>query len=228
MLIQWKLSRADTFGTRKGVRNWTHSIGMALFTDSEFRATFLSSVNNIIRRFYQYFNCLNNYWTRLSKIWWFVSGEQIIIDLRENTAIIGFDNCSIIRSPSLFFNKYLPFSRKSNRKKEKSAVLFAYEQKIICSQTQLNDIAHEQTIICRQLSAGHLVGSRPMKRKNNLREMIIAVITNLRISPANMAIVALEGHEVRILHTDSWRCCVGVTRYFNTDFEFENFRLLLL
>lgn len=34
-------------------------------------------------------------------------------------------------------------------------MLFAYEQKIICSQTQLNDIAHEQTIICRQLFALH-------------------------------------------------------------------------
>ena len=90
-------------------------------------------------------------------------------------------------------------------------MLFAYEQKIICSQTQLNDIAHEQTIICRQLSAGHVVGSRPMKRKKNLHEM---------------AIVALEGHKVRILHIDSWRRCVGVTRYFNTDFEFENFRVL--
>ena len=107
-------------------------------------------------------------------------------------------------------------------------MLFAYEQKIICSQTQLNDIAPEQTIICRQLSAGHVVSSRPMKRKKNLHEMIIAVITNLRISPANMAIVAWEGHEVRILHTDSWGRCVGVTRYFNTDFDFENFRLLLL
>ena len=40
MLIQWNLSRADTLGTRKGVRNWTHSIGMVLFTDSELRTTF--------------------------------------------------------------------------------------------------------------------------------------------------------------------------------------------
>ena len=49
-------------------------------------------------------------------------------------------------------------------------MLFAYEQKIICSHTQLNDIAHEQTIICRQLSAGHVVSFRPMKRKKNLHE----------------------------------------------------------
>ena len=50
-------------------------------------------------------------------------------------------------------------------------------QNIICSQsdlqpntskTQLYGIAHKQTIICRQLFAGHVVGSRPMKRKKNL------------------------------------------------------------
>ena len=37
-----------------------------------------------------------------------------------------------------------------------------------CNQTQLDDFAHEQTIICRQLFAGHLVGFQPMKKKNNL------------------------------------------------------------
>ena len=50
-----------------------------------------------------------------------------------------------------------------------------------------------------------------------------------KISPANMAIVALEGHEVRILHVDSRRRCVGVTRYFkryfNTDFKFERMKV---
>ena len=44
-----------------------------------------------------------------------------------------------------------------------------------------------------------------------------------------MAIVALEGHEVRILHVDSRRRCVGVTRYFklyfNTDFKFERMKV---
>ena len=62
----------------------------------------------------------------------------------------------------------LPFSRKSDRKKEKSTVSFTHVQNITCSQTQLDGIAHEQTIICRQLFAGHVVGSRPMKRKKNL------------------------------------------------------------
>ena len=52
-------------------------------------------------------------------------------------------------------------------------VSFTHVQNIICSQTQLDSIAHEQTIICRQLFAGHVVGSRPMKRKKNLLQMII-------------------------------------------------------
>ena len=58
----------------------------------------------------------------------------------------------------------LPFSRKSDRKKEKA---------IICRQTKLDDIAQENTIICRQLFAGHMVGSRPMKTKKDLQRMII-------------------------------------------------------
>ena len=113
--------------------------------------------------------------------------RQIIIDLRDTDksryfAITEFNNCFISRSPSLLFNQYplgkrndLPFLRKSNHKKEKSTVSFTHEQ-IICSQTQLDGIAHEQTIICRQLFAGHVVGSRPMKRKKNLLWMIICII----------------------------------------------------
>ena len=53
----------------------------------------------------------------------------------------------------------LPLSRKSNRNKEKSTVSFMYEQNIICSQTQLDGIAHKLTIICGQLFAGHVVDS---------------------------------------------------------------------
>ena len=44
-------------------------------------------------------------------------------------------------------------------------VYFTHEEKIICSKTHFDDIAHEQTIICKQLFAGHVVGSQPMKRK---------------------------------------------------------------
>ena len=70
----------------------------------------------------------------------------------------------------------LPFSRNSNRKKEKSLVLFTYEQNNICSQTKKDDIAHGQTIIWRQLFAGHMVGFRPIKNKKNLQGMIMIII----------------------------------------------------
>ena len=70
----------------------------------------------------------------------------------------------------------LSFSRKSDRKKGKSVVSFTDEKNIVCSQTKLNDIAHEETIICRQLFAVHVVGSRSMKRKKNLQQIIIPVI----------------------------------------------------
>ena len=55
-------------------------------------------------------------------------------------------------------------------------VSFTHEQNIICSQTKLDDIAHKQTIICRQLFAGHVMGSRPIKRKENLHRIIIRVV----------------------------------------------------
>ena len=43
-----------------------------------------------------------------------------------------------------------------DRQKEKNVVSFTCEQNIICSQTQLDDIVHDQTIICRQLFAGQV------------------------------------------------------------------------
>ena len=62
-------------------------------------------------------------------------------------------------------------------------VSFTHEQNSICSQKltqkQLNDIAHEHTIICRQLFAGHVVDSPPMKRKKHLHRMIIQFILQL-------------------------------------------------
>ena len=68
----------------------------------------------------------------------------------------------------------LLFSCKSDRKKEKSTVSFTHLQNIICSQTQLDGIGHEQAIICRQLFPGHVVGSRPVKRKKNVIQIYLA------------------------------------------------------
>ena len=60
-----------------------------------------------------------------------------------------------------------PFLRRSDLQKEKSVVSFTHEQNIICSQTQLGDIAHEQTIIWRQLFAGHVVDIRLIRKEEN-------------------------------------------------------------
>ena len=61
----------------------------------------------------------------------------------------------------------LPFSRKSDRKKEKSMVSFTHVQNIICSQTQLDDIAHEQTIICSYLQGGLSANEKKEKFASN-------------------------------------------------------------
>ena len=69
----------------------------------------------------------------------------------------------------------LPFSHKSDCKKDKSVASFTHKQKIICSHIKLDDSAHEHPIICRQIFAGHVLDSRPMKRKKNLQRMIMAL-----------------------------------------------------
>ena len=110
-----------------------------------------------------------------------------IIDLRDTDksryfAITEFNNCFIIRSPSLFFNAYLREAKQSaffHARTISRVVSFTYGQNIICSQTQLDDIAHEQAIICRQLFAGHVLGFQPMKRKKNLHRMVINFVHSL-------------------------------------------------
>ena len=110
-----------------------------------------------------------------------MSGEHInnlrlrpIIDMRDTDksryfTITEFKNCFIIGLPSLisYFNHFLaaresdlpffPGERRSNN----AGTEYHLQQK-----TGLRKI--EQTIICRQLSAGHVVGSRPMDRKKKL------------------------------------------------------------
>ena len=96
----------------------------------------------------------------LGKISWFAGGEHFFFLAEANNwsarhwqiTLFGdneFNNCFIIRSPSLFFNEYLREVKRSAIKKEKSVVSFTHEHSIICSQTQLENIAHEQSLICR-------------------------------------------------------------------------------
>ena len=56
-----------------------------------------------------------------------------------------------------------------------NVVPVTHEQNIIWSKTFLDCTVHEQTIVCRQLFAGHVVGSRPMERKKTMHGMIIII-----------------------------------------------------
>ena len=144
---------------------------------------------------------LNNYWTRFSKISWFVSGEQIncllkpkadaIIDMRNTDksryfASTGFNNCFIIRSPSLFsyFNHFLavqesdlPFFSQERGSNYAWAEYYLQQN----SKTRLHCATHEQTIICRQFFAGHVVGLRPMERKKNTSKDNYSCLVVMRI-----------------------------------------------
>ena len=120
---------------------------------------------------------------RLSKIWCFVSSEQINYspkpkaEANNRSAIVLLVSHRVCFLINIF--EKLPFSHKSAHKKEKNVVSFTHEQNIICCQTQLDDIAHEQAscqtqlddiaheqaIICGQLFTSHMVGSANEKEE---------------------------------------------------------------
>ena len=64
------------------------------------------------------------------------------------------------------------FTQEASQEGEKHRFINMHEQNVIGSQTQLNNIAYEHPIISRQLFAGLMVDSRPMKRKKNFHRMI--------------------------------------------------------
>ena len=127
------------------------------------------------------FVTINNYWTKFGKYrdLSVVSRSIIcrrrrlrqIINLRDTDisryfAIPEFNNCFIVRSPSLFSNfnhsltaqgRDLPFF---TPERDFNYARAEYYLNII--KTPLDGTIQEQTIICRELFAGHVVGSRPI------------------------------------------------------------------
>ena len=113
----------------------------------------------------------NNYWTRLRKVSWFVSVLRTLIShyiLRQLSSIIvlWFDHqvCfHMLITPWQLRKTICHFS-------PENVVSITHGQNIICSKTRLDGTTHKQTIICGQLFARHVVGSRPMERKKKCIE----------------------------------------------------------
>ena len=102
-----------------------------------------------------------------------------------------------------------------------------HEQNIICSKTHLNGITQEQTIICWQLFAGHVVGSRPMERKKTMRQMIIVFlkkdIEDITWWREDMNFMLSGKNNIsRVTAANSWDIVLA-TRTFRADFR-EDFR----
>ena len=87
----------------------------------------------------------------------------------------------ILWLPSLIFYEFLWEAKRSAIfharviARRKAWFCWCTSRIIICSEIQLDDIAHEGTIICRKLFTDHMVGFRPMKRKKNLHQMMIVI-----------------------------------------------------
>lgn len=87
--------------------------------------------------------------------------------------LMVFTNRSDVMMTSFVTKKGTESEKKGKRRRKAWFVLricrtsFAAKHK---SQAQLDDIAHERTIVCSQLFAGYLGASRSMKRKKNSTE----------------------------------------------------------
>ena len=107
-------------------------------------------------------------------------GKWQIYEILTNHDILRQPSSTIVLSLDhrvcFFFIEYLweanrsaIFTQEPPQKEEKRGFIYAVA-KYYSQRKKLDDIAHEQTIICWQLFAGHVVSSRPMKRKKICNE----------------------------------------------------------
>ena len=164
-----------------------------------------------------------------------------IIDLRDTDkswyfAITVFNNCFIIQSPSLFsyFNHFLA-AQGSNLTffSQECSSNYAWGKYYLQQKTFRQYYMHEQTVICRQLFADHVVGSRSMKRKKKMHQMavlliICAVSRRRKISPkatwilasfffcefVDLDFIRLKKYSPNIQHSWPYIACVagGISR----------------
>ena len=110
-------------------------------------------------------------------------------------------------------------------------VSFIHEQNIICSQSQLDDIAHEQTITCGEARdhnynrtgfADHMVGSRPIKRKKNLHRMIIIITWQnyiLEFFPYWIRVYICLREKIHTYHKDIFVQAIIILQFSKTNVE---------
>ena len=124
------------------------------------------------------------YWARLSKISWFVSGEQInniiicqsqwlrqIFDLWDNNKSLHFAITKFL----LFYRLMTEFVYQNSQQlkdflKAQKSHLHYYKR--ACFQLRMS----RMLFAAKHLSAGHVVGSWPLKRKGKIHRKIIIII----------------------------------------------------
>ena len=120
----------------------------------------------------------NNYWTRLSKISWFVSGEQINYMPKPNLrdpdksryfAITEFNICVIIRSPFFWSTKYVKsLSACSGHRSaiftQERSFIYAWAKYYLQQNTYLNAVIGRSR---DELSANEKKGKNPSNDNNN-------------------------------------------------------------
>ena len=79
-------------------------------------------------------------------------------------------------------NRDLPFHTRAttnSERVERAWLLLRMSRILFAAKTDLDGITHEQTTICRQLFAGHVAGSQPMKMGEKNHRMIIKIIVTV-------------------------------------------------
>ena len=109
-----------------------------------------------------------------------------------------------------FFNEYSReakrsaiFTQERSQEGENRSFFYAWAEYLQpnTSRTQLDDFAHEQTIIWRQSFAGQVIGARPVKRKKNSLRMIIDFHVGLNIS---LSIIAVLSNSLVLVALQRW------------------------
>ena len=95
--------------------------------------------------------------------------------------ITEFNNCFIVRSPSLFFNEHLWGAKRSaffHARAYHAWFRLRISRILSAAKHSWMTLRMSRPLFFRQLFEGHVVGFQPMKRKKNLQRMIISNIVD--------------------------------------------------